>query len=208
MPSRTAGVFLLGLTGVIAFGCGDVHAHGAIKGINDFHAGMIHPVTELIHVLPVFVLGILLGQHALSRVETALWLFPLALTLGGAAALALPAVPGVDAMNVSSLVVVGVLVASARTLPTTALLGLVVLFGLSHGYGNGTALSDGMRKGMFISGMVLSGFFVMTYGLIIADNLLRRGPGWVAIAIRVLGSWGAAIGLLVLAVTRKTLFPG
>ena len=84
---------------------------------------------------------------------------------------------------------------------------MLIVFGLAHGYGNGTALADGMRKFMFLFGMVLSSFLVMTYGFFITESLLKKGPRWISIAIRVLGSWGAAIGLLVLAVTRKTLFP-
>ncbi len=187
--------------------CDNAQAHGAIKGITDFHAGMIHPVTELIHVLPLFVLGMLLGQHGLMRIETALWLFPLALGTGGGLALITPTVPGIDAVNVVSLILLGVLVASARSLPKAVLLCLLIVFGLSHGYGNGTALADGMRKFMFLFGMVLSSFLVMTYGFFITESLLKKGPRWISIAIRVLGSWGAAIGLLVLAVTRKTLFP-
>lgn len=187
--------------------CDSAQAHGAIKGLNDFHAGIIHPVTELIHVLPLFVLGMLLGQHGLMRIETALWLFPLALGAGGGLAVIVPTASGIDAVNVVSLIMLGVLVASAKSLPNALLMFLVIAFGLSHGYGNGTALADGMRKVMFIFGMVLSGFLVMTYGLIITEALLKKGPGWLSIAIRVLGSWGAAIGLLVLAVTRKNLFP-
>jgi urease accessory protein len=136
-----------------------------------------------------------------------LWLFPLALAVGGVLALAVPALPRVDAINVVSLILLGVLVASARQLPGVVLMSLVVVFGVTHGYGNGTALTVGMRKLMFLSGMILSGFFVMVYGLIITASLLSKGPAWFAIVVRVLGSWGAAIGLLVLAVTRKALFP-
>ena len=207
LPGHRAAVALLLVCGTAVLACGDAQAHGAIKGINDFHAGMIHPVTELIHVLPIFVLGMLLGQHGIARTEPALWLFPLALAVGGALALAVPALPSVDAINVFSLILLGVLVASARQLPATILMSLVVAFGVTHGYGNGTALTVDMRKLMFLSGMILSGFFVMVYGLIITASLLSKGPAWFAIVVRVLGSWGAAIGLLVLAVTRKALFP-
>lgn len=208
MPGHKTAVTLLLVCGTAILGCGNAHAHGAIPGISDFHAGMIHPVTELIHVLPIFVLGMLLGQHGIARTEPALWLFPSALAVGGVLAVAAPSIPGVDALNVVSLILLGVLVASARKLPVAMLMFLVATLGLSHGYGNGTALTEGMRKLMFLSGVTLSGFFVMAYGLMITESLLNRGTAWLSIAIRVLGSWGAAIGLLVLAVTRKTLFPG
>ncbi len=207
MPRYWAVIPRLLVCSAVLLVCDSAQAHGAIKGINDFHAGMIHPVTELIHVLPLFVLGMLLGQHGLMRIETALWLFPLALGAGGGLAVIDPTVSGVDAVNVVSLILIGVLVASAKSLPNALLMFLVIALGLSHGYGNGTALADGMRKFMFLFGMVLSGFLVMAYGLIITESLLKKGPAWLSIAIRVLGSWGAAIGLLVLAVTRKTLFP-
>jgi hypothetical protein len=48
---------------------------------------------------------------------------------------------------------------------------------------------------------------VTAYGFITTDWLLRRKIGWVRIALRVAGSWIAAIGILVLAVIWRTLFP-
>jgi len=46
---------------------------------------------------------------------------------------------------------------------------------------------------------------VTAYGLIVTDYLLRRKAGWIHIAVRVAGSWIAAIGILVLATSGAAI---
>ena len=58
---------------------------------------------------------------------------------------------------------------------------------------------------LFIPGVGLAGLVVTGYGMIMTDYVLRRKVGWMTIAVRVAGSWIAAIGLLVLATSWKRL---
>ena len=46
---------------------------------------------------------------------------------------------------------------------------------------------------------VAAGLALTAYGLIVTDYLLRRKAYWIHIAVRVAGSWIAAMGILVLA---------
>ncbi|HEY5929412.1 MAG TPA: HupE/UreJ family protein, partial [Burkholderiales bacterium] len=82
---------------------------------------------------------------------------------------------------------------------------IAVLFGLSHGFANGEGMTEGIKPYLFIPGVALAGLVVTAYGLIVTDWLLRRKAGWLKIAVRVAGSWIAAIGILVLAVSGRTL---
>jgi urease accessory protein len=179
-------------------------AHSSAQGVGDFYAGFLHPLTALEHVLPFLALGILCGQQG-QRSQAALPLFWVALMIGATAALWLPGLPRVDLINILSSLVLGALVAAAMPLPVSAYLVLALLFGLSHGYANGAAITPMIRPYLFIPGVGLAGLVVTGYGVVMVDWLLRRKLGWMAIAVRLVGASIAAIGLLVLATSWKRL---
>jgi urease accessory protein len=180
------------------------HAHSSAKGVGDFYAGFLHPLTALEHVLPFLALGILCGQQG-QRAQAALPLFWIALMLGATVALWLPGLPAVDLINILSALILGALIAAAFPLPVPVYLTLALVFGLSHGYANGAAITRLIRPYLFIPGVGLAGLVVTGYGVIMTDYVLRRKVGWMTIAVRVAGSWIAAIGLLVLATSWKRL---
>jgi urease accessory protein len=186
------------------------HAHSSVKGVGDFYAGFLHPLTALEHVLPFLALGMLCGQQG-QRAQVALPLFWIALMAGATAALWLPGLAGVDLINILSALILGALIAAAFPLPGPVYIALALVFGLSHGYANGTAMAGGtavtalIKPYLFIPGVGLAGLVVTGYGMIMTDYVLRRKVGWMTIAVRVAGSWIAAIGLLVLATSWKRL---
>jgi len=180
------------------------YAHTAAKGAGDFYAGLLHPVTALEHVLPFVTLGLLAGQQG-TKAQSAVLVFALTLMAGAALALWVPALPYVALVNILSAVLLGILVAAAWRLPLTLFYGITALFGLSHGFANGTAMSEGLKPYLFIPGIGLAGLLTTAYGMIMTDFLLRQKANWMHIAVRVAGSWIAAIGLLVLATSARTL---
>lgn len=193
---------LVGL--VIALAASAAHAHSSAKGVGDFYAGFLHPLTALEHVLPFLALGVLAGQQG-NRSQAALPVFWIALMAGAAVALWLPHVRGVDLANIASALVFGALIAGAFSLPTVVYVGLALVFGLSHGYANGVAIAPPIKPYLFIPGLGLAALVVTGYGVVVTDYVLRRKVGWMSIAVRVAGSWMAAIGLLVLATSWKRL---
>ncbi len=205
MPTRftplaarsAAGAWLLALAA-------DAHAHSAAKGIGDFYSGALHALTALEHVLPFLALGILAGQQG-QKAEPVLGAFCVALLVGAALAVWIPGVPYLAVLNVGSAIVLGGLVALARPLPAAIFYAIAIVFGLSHGFANGEGMTGETKPYLFIPGVALAGLVVTAYGLIVTDWLLRRKTGWLQIAVRVSGSWIAAIGILVLAVSGRTL---
>jgi urease accessory protein len=182
------------------------HAHSSVKGVGDLYAGMLHVLTGLEHVLPFVALSLLAGQRGMkAQAEAVLLVFPVALMAGAAAALWLPPVPGLMFFNMASAILLGGLVASAWPLPRTVFYGLVVVFGLSHGFANGEAIMGSIKAYLFILGIGLAGLAVLAYGTLMVDFLLKRKTGWITIAVRVAGSWIAAIGVLVLATAGKSM---
>jgi hypothetical protein len=67
------------------------------------------------------------------------------------------------------------------------------------------ALTQPIKPYLFIPGLGLAGLMLSGYALIAVDWVLRQKYAWMRIAVRVLGSWIAAIGILVLAASAKTL---
>jgi urease accessory protein len=188
----------------MALGAGVAHAHSSAKGVGDFYAGFLHPLTALEHVLPFLALGVLAGQQG-NRAQVALPVFWVALMAGATLALWLPHLAGADLANIVSALMFGALIAAALPLPTFVYVALAAVFGLSHGYANGLAISAPLKPYLFIPGLGLAALVVTGYGVVVTDYVLRRKVGWMSIAVRVAGSWIAAIGMLVLATSWKRL---
>ena len=191
----------------LALGATAAQAHSSAKGVGDFYAGFLHPLTTPEHVLSFLALGILCAQQA-PRGQTALPAFWIALMAGAAWALALPTIPFADFINIASSLVLGGLIALYARLPFALLLVLAVVFGITHGFANGVAITGNVRSYLFIPGVAMAALMTTGYGLVFTDWLLRRKIGWIPIAVRVAGSWIAAIGMLVLATSWKTLTAG
>jgi urease accessory protein len=176
------------------------YAHTAAKEVGDFYAGFLHPVTALEHVLSFVGLGLLVGQQG-KRVASGILVFSCTLMMGAASALWMATVPYVSVLNILSAVLLGLLVAAAWPLPIAVVYGIALVFGLSHGFANGTAITAPIRPYLFIPGIGLAGLIVPAWAMIIADFALSQKLGWMNIAVRVAGSWIAAIGILVLAIS-------
>jgi urease accessory protein len=156
------------------------------------------------HILPFAALGILAGQQG-DKAAPALFLFSLMLMAGAVGALWIPALPYVGLLNVLSGVLLGGLVAAAWRLHPAVLYGIATLFGLSHGFANGTALNGAFKPYLFIPGLGLAGLVVPAWLMIASDFVLRQRYGWMHIALRVVGSWITAIGVLVLATSGRAI---
>ena len=205
MRSRGAAAKAVFIICLLSF-AGTADAHSTVKGVGDLYAGLLHVLTALEHVLPFIALSLLAGQRGLkAQAEAVLLVFPVALMIGATAALWIPPVPGLAFFNIASAILLGGLVASAWLMPRALFYGLVVLFGISHGFANGEAISASIKAYLFILGIGLAGLAVLAYGTLMIDFLLKRKAGWVHIAVRVAGSWIAAIGVLVLATTGRTI---
>jgi urease accessory protein len=180
-------------------------AHSANPKIGGFYAGFIHPITALEHVLPFFVLGILSGQLGEERGRYMALVFPGAVVVGALGALWIPGIHSIGLINILSAVVFGALVASAWRMPPLLFYSTGIIFGFTHGYANGAAIGDKISPYYFIPGVAVAAAVVIAYGMLGTEYVLRLKVGWPRIAVRVAGSWVAAIGILVLSLSAKAL---
>jgi urease accessory protein len=166
-----------------------------MQGVGDFYAGMLHPLTAIEFLLPMIALSLLAGQQSRESAIAMLAGFPIGLAAGAALGVPihLPAI--VPWVNLASMTVLGLLVAAARPLPASVAASLSVLLGLTIGLANGAELGAQLSPWRFIPGLALAGLMLVTYGV---GCVRRLKAPWVRMGFRVVGSWIAAIGILVL----------
>ncbi|HKR83213.1 MAG TPA: HupE/UreJ family protein [Terriglobales bacterium] len=166
-----------------------------MQGVGDFYAGMLHPVTALETVLPILALGLLAGQQNRENAVRLLFIFPAALFIGAALASFHPSPSALGLAQVGFAAVLGGLVALARPLPKWLVIGLGSVLGIAAGWSNTGEITGDVSRFRFVAGLTIAGFLLVTHGV----GLVRRlTVAWSQIAVRVVGSWIAATGILVL----------
>ncbi len=170
-------------------------AHSVDKRFGDFYGGMLHPLTTLEHLLPILGLSLLAGQQGPRRGRWVLLMLPVGLLMGGVVASHLEPSLYVTWFNRLSFIVVGILVAAALRPPLPAMAALALLLGLSHGYENVAGIFSNVALHLFVSGVIVSGIALTA---VFAASAVSLQAPWQRVAIRVVGSWIAAIGILMI----------
>jgi len=166
-----------------------------MQGVGDFYAGMLHPLTTIEFLLPMIALSLLAGQQRRTSAIAMLVTFPVSLAIGTVAGMPIHLTPIAGWIDLWSMAALGLLVAAARPLPPGVAAALSMLLGLSIGLANGAELAGEVSPYLFVPGLALGGLMLVTYGIGCVRRL--REP-WMRIGFRVVGSWIAAIGILVL----------
>jgi urease accessory protein len=166
-----------------------------MQGVGDFYAGMLHPVTAVDAVLPILALSLLAGQQKRENSIRVLVAFPASLLVGALLALFRSSPAALGWVQLAFAAVLGGLVALSRPLPKYLLMALGIALGIAVGWSNAGELTGDISRFRFVSGLIVVGILLITYGV----GLVRRlTVPWSQIAVRVVGSWIAAIGILVL----------
>lgn len=164
-----------------------------------FYSGLLHPLTAPVHLVPWLALGLLGGFQERDALRAVLAAFPLAVFAGAVfgtlAGGGLPEQNAVSSLNLVSILVLGGLAALGARLDRPWFIGLVVVTGTSHGFANAAAGLAGMQALLYVGGVALAAYLVVTLVTAAAYAMVREAH-WARIAVRALGSWIAAIGLL------------
>jgi urease accessory protein len=170
-----------------------------MKGVGDFYAGMLHPMISVECVLPIIALSLLAGQQNRRTAIGILLSFPITSVLGAWLGLIEPVSPFVAVINTAAMAVLGILVALNRSLPLEVSVILSSVLGLTVGWANGGELTSDTSAYRFIPGLAVVGFLLISYGIGLVRSL---NMPWAKTAVRVTGSWIAAIGILVLSLNK------
>jgi urease accessory protein len=171
------------------------HAHLVTTGAGPFYDGAVHFFVSLEELLPVLALALFAGLRGPHVGRWVLAILPMAWVVGGMAGLSLPIDTPPAAATTLLLLVPGALLAADWELPLAPMLALAALFGLLTGFFNGTAMAAGGLGVLGIAGATTAALLVATLSAALAVSLRH---GWTRTAIRVAGSWIAALGVLAL----------
>jgi urease accessory protein len=171
------------------------HAHLVTTGLGPFYDGVSHFALTPEDLLPALALALLAGQRGSRAGRLALAALPGAWLAGGLVGLALPGAAPAAALTTASFLATGGLVAAEAPLAPAWIGALAGALGILHGYANGAALAGAPPGFPGLAGIVAALFVLVALAASIVVAL--RAP-WARVAVRVAGSWIAAVGLLVL----------
>jgi hydrogenase/urease accessory protein HupE len=174
---------------------GDAYAHLVTTGLGPVYDGISHLFVTFDDLLPVLALALLAGLNGPAAGRRALFALPFAWLLGGAAGHAsglaiLPA--GITSLSFLAL---GILTAADLRLGPAAVAALAATLGVAHGWLNGSSIAAAGREASGLVGIAGAIFLVVA---LVSALVISLKPPWTRIAVRVAGSWIAAIGLLLL----------
>jgi urease accessory protein len=159
---------LAGLTPLLA------QAHHLPGEANGFAAGLGHPVHGLDHILAMVAVGLWAAQLG----GRAIWMVPAAfvslMTVGGALGMAGVHLPMVETGVLTSVLVLGVLIAAARRLPLVASTAVVGVFALFHGFAHGAEMPVSTSVFSYGLGFVLATALLHAAGLGLGLAMQKR----------------------------------
>jgi urease accessory protein len=175
-------------------------AHIVAIRLGDFYAGALHPLTDLQDVLLWLAMGLLAGSMGAMRGRWLVLVFPLGLLAGLALGPKIGGLAANPALDATIAVVLGLLLAAAARVPTVLLCAIAATLAVLRGAANAGDLDPTTDHLLFAAGLACAGYAAIT--LVMALTLAFRGPvadaskAWRGIALRALGGWIAAIGLM------------
>ena len=172
-------------------------AHLSSSGMGPIYDGLMHFLMSPEDLVPALALGLFAGLRGPAHSRRVLFVLPSMWLLGSLVGLHAAAISGSAITSVSAiwfLLIGGLVVADAKLSIglTTALAGAV---GLYHGYLNGTGMGASVTAAVTVFGLVSSVFVLVALAAAFAVQLQQHRA---RIAIRVVGSWVAASGMLLL----------
>lgn len=186
----------IGLTAALFLLCpGTASAHLVTTGLGPFYDGISHLLLSPDDLVPVLALALLAGVNGPAAGRRVLFALSAAWLSGGllGAHFGGPLIP--SGTLSASFLLIGLLIAWGRSLSPAAMGALAVAVGLTHGWLNGVGTAESRRELLALVGMVSTEFVMVA---IVAGIGLAFTSGSARIAVRVTGSWIAAIGVLML----------
>ncbi|WP_315776944.1 MULTISPECIES: HupE/UreJ family protein [unclassified Bradyrhizobium] len=175
-------------------------AHIVSARLGDFYAGALHPLLTLQDVVVWVALGLLAGSLGAASGRWLVVVFPVGLCAG----LALAAGSGVTAVSpfvdAATILILGLLLATALRIPVVLLSVVAFVLGVMRGAANAGELGPQTDRLLYAAGLAGAGYATIT--LVMALALSFRRPdteplsSWHGIAVRAVGGWVAAIGLM------------
>lgn len=175
-------------------------AHLVTTGLGPVYDGIGHLLLTPEDLVPIVALALYAGLRGARAGRLALFILPAAWITGGLLGLRAGTASSAP-VPALSFVLLGLLVAADLRLPDGLVAALAGLLGLVHGFLNGPALAGAGPGALGLIGISAVAFVVVALASALVVSL--KAPA-ARIAVRVAGSWIAAIGLLLLGWAFRT----
>jgi urease accessory protein len=170
-------------------------AHLVSTGFGPFYDEVTHLALSPDDLLAVLAIALLSGLCGVRHVRAVLFTLPTAWVVAGWFGLQRMTEVSAPVASTLSFLVVGVLVTADRKWPWPLVAGLALGIGLLHGFLNGTAMAQAGGGTVALLGIATAVFVIVA---LVAGVAVSLHATWARVAVRVVGSWIAAIGLLML----------
>lgn len=169
----------------------DASAHLVTTGMGPVYDGIGHLLLTPEDLIPAMAVALYVGLRGKAPGRRAMFFFPLAWLIGGFAGLMVTSTP-IFPLPMLSFLLLGALIAADLRLPDNIISVLVIAVGSIHGFYNGIAMEGGPGvSGLF--GITVTLFILVA---IASAFVISLQAAWTRVAVRVTGSWIAAVGLL------------
>jgi hydrogenase/urease accessory protein HupE len=185
---------LAAVAGLLLGAASPAEAHVATSGAGPFYDGIAHLVLTPEDLVPLAALALLAGMRGAARARAVLVALVPTWLVAGLLGRDL-AVPVPSLLPALSFLILGGLVAADASLPRPTVVLLAALFAGIHGYADGVGLPGGGDGLMTLAGITMAVGCSFAIG---ANMALPAADGVGRTAVRVAGSWIAAVGVLLL----------
>jgi hydrogenase/urease accessory protein HupE len=180
----------------------EAQAHLVSTGFGPFFDGLIHAYLAPQDALVVLGLAALAGLSGKAAARAALLCFPLAWVAGAVVGLRTPTEQVWPWLTILSFVGLGTLVAANLRAPPSLIAIVSGALGLAHGFVAGTGMAAAPSHAAMLLGNLVAIFVTVA---IVAALAVTARASWALIAIRAMGSWLVAAGVLMLGWTLRGL---
>lgn len=170
-------------------------AHLVVTGMGPLYDGISHLVLSPEDFLPLIALAFIAGLRASTQARHVFFALPLAWLAGGVLALCnmVPPVIVLSYLTAALFLVIGGLLAANLNLSTILCTVLGAMLGIVRGMADFAKVGASVPHFFMVIGVCASVFVLSALATSVTLPLKRL---WMIVAVRVFGSWTAALGLL------------
>ena len=190
---QRTGALVLGVLGVLFLLPAAAFAHLVTTGMGPVYDGIGHLLLTPEDLVPVIALSLYCGMRGARAGRYAMFMLPLAWLLGGLVGLNLDLDVTMPVPALSFLLLGGLIAADAK-LPDQLIGPMTVMIGLVHGVLNGLVLKSGPGGPALLG--IMGALFVLV--ALMSAFVVSLERSWTRIVVRVMGSWVAASGMLMI----------
>ena len=174
---------------------GVAYAHdGTNLGLGGFLSGIVHPVLGYDHLLAMLSVGIISAQIGGRAIWTVPSTFVTVMAIGGVLGLMNIGLTVTELGIAVSLVILGLVIAAERRIPTLIVMIGVGFFAIFHGYAHGAEMPDTAEPFLYALGFLVGTALIHISGVVIGDISRHYESG--KVILRIGGGLISLVGLL------------